>query len=155
MKTGENPYAVELHEVNKYRGLAFLICENDKDVDAKSVFGNLKPKADRQVRTGFDTWLIDKPNKKRFHGWDDSKRHDCFVFKWKEGQQGHRLYGFLYNPLPKYPNFQLCVLVLHATKNRWKTEPRSLNKVNELKANGLVKKAIVEATKNLKLDEIT
>jgi hypothetical protein len=154
---GENPYVVELVKrqdaINKRCGLAFLICGNDKNIDAKPIFDRLKPKAVKQVRTGFDRWLEGRTNPKRFHGWDEAKNRDCFVFKWKEGSQGHRLYGFLYHPLPKYPDFQLCVLVLYATKNRQKTEPRILKRLNELRANDLVKDAIKKATKDLKPGE--
>jgi hypothetical protein len=154
---GENPYVVALVKeqdaINKRRGLAFLICENDKKIDAKSVFDRLKLKADQQLRTGFDFWLTGKTNTKRFHGWNEAENRDCFVFKWKEGSQGHRLYGFLCHPLLEYPNFQLCVLVLHATKNRRETEPRLLKKVNDLRANDLVRRAITVATKDLKPGE--
>lgn len=153
---GGTSYIVDLirgQQNSTRRGLAFLVHEKDKDINAKGVFDSLGSKARRQVRTGFDHWLMGVTNKKRFHGWDEPENSDCFVFKWKEGRQGHRFYGFVCHPLLKYPNFELCVLILHATKQRHKTDPRVLKRVNELKTNAAVSKAIAEATKNLKPGE--
>lgn len=157
MKAGENPYVVELvteHPINKRRGLAFLICKNDSDIDAKSVFDGLRENIYERVSTSFDYWLDGLVQPKRFHGFDEPKNRDCFVFKWNDGQQRHRFYGFLCHPLQeRYPNFRLCVLVSHATKNEKKTNPTELKRMNELKINEAVKEAIAEATKGLNPDK--
>jgi len=144
---------VKDQQISARRGLAFLIHEKDKSINAKGVFDILGAKAGQKVRTGFDHWLTGVTNKKRFHGWDEAEKRGCFVFKWKEGQQGHRFYGFLCHPLLKYPGFEFCVLVSHATKNRRDTDPRELKRVNALRTNEAVKKAIAEATKDLKPGE--
>jgi len=151
--TGGESYVVELIEdqqITARRGLAFLVYEEDKSINAKRVFNRLNSRANQYVRTGFDYWLGGTTNPKRFHGWEGAENRDCFVFKWKEGAQGHRFYGFLCHPLLGYPRFELCVLVSHATKSRRKTDPRELRRLNELRAKDAVKKAITEATKNLK-----
>jgi hypothetical protein len=155
MADGDKAYVVELIKSRKVtrRGLALLLCETDKNIDAKPVVENLNPKAKQQVRTGFDHWLEGRRNKKRFHGWDEPGYRHCFVFKWKEGPQNHRLYGFLDHPLLGFPKFQLCVLVSHATKNRHKTDLRELKRANELRINNAVKEAITEAMESLNLDD--
>jgi len=59
----------------------------------------------------------------------------CFVFKWKENRQNHRLYGFLCNPQPtSRPGFQLCVLATHRTKNERETDERELEIAVSLRA---------------------
>jgi hypothetical protein len=150
---GKISYVVEMVkdlQINAHRGLAFLASKGDRSLNAKIVFYRLSSKADRQVRTGFDHWLIGVTNPTRYHGWDEPENRDCFVFKWKERNQGNRFYGFLCHPLEQYPGFQLCVLVSHATKNRHKTDPRELKRVNALKIDQAVRKAIAETTKDLR-----
>jgi hypothetical protein len=154
---GEKSYVVEMVsgcKITKRRGLSFLICENDESIDAKMAFDRLGQETDRKLRSRFDHWIDGgRPNKKWFHSWDESKNRHCFVFKWNEGSQGHRLYGFLCHPSPLYSSFQLCVLFSHATKNQWETNPRELKKANELRKDDAVIKAIIKATKDLKSGE--
>jgi len=149
----QKTYSIELirgHEITR-RGLAFLICESDGNIDAKSVFERLRPNREREVRSRFDYWLHGGTNDKWFHGWPNNPTYkDCFVFKWKERSQHHRLYGFLCNPLFNGKSFfRLCVLVSHATKNTWETDPAELDGVNEIKEKGEVKEAVWKAVKHL------
>jgi len=84
----------------------------------------------RYVRAGMDCWLDGQICDSRFHGWPNDPEHDsCLTFKWKEKRQHHRLYGFLCNPKPaSNRSFRLCVLVFHAYKNDWATDPTTLNR---------------------------
>jgi hypothetical protein len=147
----QKSYAVELiagHRIAR-RGLAFLICEGEKNIDAKSVFHALKVKRERELRRRFDYWLDGGVNALWFHGWSNPTYKDCFVFKWKENKQNHRLYGFLCNPLSGYRDFQLCVLISHATKNTRETDPTELDRVNEIKDEKAVTEALTEAAKDI------
>jgi hypothetical protein len=150
--TEQKEYYVELihgHKITR-RGLAFLICKNDRNIDAKSFFERLKPNQERRARSSFDHWLDGGTNKNWFHGWPNNPTYkDCFVFKWKENRQDHRLYGFLCNPLPNYSHFRLCVLVSHAQKNAWETNPTELDGVNKIKEEAKVKEAVRTAVKDL------
>lgn len=125
-------YSVELisgHRIGQ-RGIAFLVCVTDKNINAKSIFQKLKPKQERELRTRFDYWLDGGVNNKWFHGWPNNDRYkDCFVFKWKESNRHHRLYGFLCNPLKDRPSFRLCILSGHAWKNTWETDLSELDGV--------------------------
>ncbi|MFH0958237.1 MAG: hypothetical protein V1897_05990 [Pseudomonadota bacterium] len=149
---GGKSYVVELvsgHKITR-RGLAFLICQGDQDVNAKVVFDMLIPKREREIRTRFDHWLDGGTNKKWFHGWPDNPNYkDCFVFKWRENRQHHRFYGFLCHPLPLDLGFQFCVLVSHAKKNTWETNPSELDRLNEIKIRDGVRTAITKATKTI------
>lgn len=150
---GDNPYVVELvdgNPPNTRRGLAFLICKSNADINAKSTFDELNIKRQREIRTRFQWWLDGMINDKWFHGWpNDPSYKDCFVFKWKEKRQNHRLYGFLCHPLNHNPRFQLCVLVSHASKSKHNTDPRELDGANKLKVNENVKKAIQQVSKTI------
>ncbi len=141
----QKTYSVELIVGLKItrRGLAFLICEGDKNIDAKSVFESLKMKQERELRSRFDYWLIGGTSNNWFHGWPNNPTYkDCFVFKWKENKQNHRIYGFLCNPLSHDLGFRLCVLVSHAVKNAWGTDPSELDGVNKIKEEAKVKETI-------------
>jgi hypothetical protein len=116
------------------RGLAFLDCDEDADVNAKKVFEALKPKRQYTVRDRFDHWLDGGQFKKYHHGWpNDPDRRNCYVFKWLDGNTGHRLYGFLCHPRGSDPKFQVCVLVAHSQKNENETEQWVINLVNRLR----------------------
>src|SRR4051812_40583571 len=116
--------AVQLVEGQRLRrrGLAFLICTDDKNINAKEVFDALGDNPQRDVRTSFDAWVDGKIIESRFHGWSDPAHKDCFCFRWKENRLRHRLYGFLCNPNLRDPGFRLCVLAIHATKTQEATE---------------------------------
>lgn len=101
----------------------------------------------RQVRSRFDYWIDGGIEPRYFHGWPNNLKYkDCWVFKWKESRRCHRLYGFLCHPRRlSNPRFQLCVLVSHATKNEWETDPTELDDANLLRADVLVIAAIEKA----------
>ncbi|MBA2526976.1 MAG: hypothetical protein H0V18_14525 [Pyrinomonadaceae bacterium] len=139
----------------KDRSLAFLICPEDIGIDAKEVFDGLSPEKQRLVKDRFDYWLQRGQHKLYFHGWDNPPYKDCFVFKWKEGRQHQRLYGFLIHPRPLTDNrLEVCVLVSHAQKNTEETDPAELSGANALRDNldviRAVKKAYPELSKGLK-----
>jgi hypothetical protein len=116
------------------RAVCFLISKNKK-VTAKSFFDGLvgrKESIGRGFKSSFDAWIDGLPNKPhRYHGWDKSEFKGryvkCFVFKKKD----HRLYGFLCNPNVSDPRYQLCVLVIHASKNQHKSDETILKQVEE------------------------
>ena len=84
-----------------------------------------------------------------FHGWpNNTKYNQCFVFKWKENSQHHRLYGFLYHPLP-YDNRRLvvCVLASHARKKEFETDDRELDRIMTLRADAEVAEAMRPASR--------
>jgi hypothetical protein len=148
---GGRSYVVELiagHRITRC-GPAFLVCENDPSIDAKTVFNGLKPKLERLVRSRFDFWLDGGIRKEYFHGWDKADYRDCFFFKWKGNGQNHRFYGFLFHPFRGDPGFQLCVLVSHATKNTWETDPGELDGAKALREEDAVKEAISKAINDI------
>ncbi len=148
---GAKSYVIEFidgHRITR-RGLAFLVCENDPTIDAKTVFYGLERKQQMLVRTRFDHWLEGNIHNQYFHGWDKPGYRKCFVFKWKGNRQNHRLYGFLCHPLRHDRAFQLCVLVSHARKNSWETDPRELDGANALREKDAVKKVILIATRDI------
>jgi len=141
------------HDVNNRRGLAFFVCPNDDTIDAEAVFNGLTTKKKRDLKSRFDAWLAGKVNDNWYHGWPNNPDYkDCFVFRWKDNRQNHRLYSFLCNPFPNNNNIRLCVLVSHAAKNTWGTDPAELNGAKELSTNvdvnEAIKKAIKEAIKD-------
>lgn len=119
------------------RGIIFLVREDDDDLNAARIFNALGPKQMRGVLDRFDLWIDGGVRDNYFHGWPNIPEYKhCFVFKWKHKNQNQRLYGFLYHPQPKTrPRFQLCVLITHATKKDWETDPRELDGANEVRIN--------------------
>ena len=118
---GEGP--LEFHlvagiRVTAIRAVGFL--KGDKGLTAWAGFESLKPNRRRLILDSMDAWVggsIDIG--KRFHGWhsdSDPRVRECFVFKAREGNVGHRLYGFLYHPVLKNPAFVVCGLVSYAIK---------------------------------------
>jgi hypothetical protein len=124
------------------RSLAFLECEGNKDINAKTVYDSLGKKQG-MVQSRFDYWLQGGIHDKYFHGWRDPNFRECFVFKWKMRNQHQRLYGFLFNPKPRTDAaFQVCILVSHARKNTENTDPAELDYVNEIRIRAEVIEAI-------------
>jgi hypothetical protein len=118
-----------------------LVRDDDDDLDAAGVFATLEPKPRRAVLDRFDLWIDGKEFRDNyFHGWPNNPKYkQSFVFKWKYKNRNHRLYGFLCHPQRKTrPQFQLCVLISHATKNDWETDPSELDGANELSVNSKV-----------------
>src|ERR1017187_6886725 len=77
------------------------------------------------LRTYMDEWASGKNGPEcRFHGLpNDSKFSEGFTFKAKEKRLRHRLYGYLFHPLPiSNPRFQICVLCIHTTKTQKDTD---------------------------------
>ena len=126
------------------RAIAFLVSRDDGRTSAQDAFNRLAAKKARDVRSRFDFWIDFGINDDYFHGWPNHPKYKgCWVFKWKDNRQRHRLYGFLVNPLPLgNASFQLCVLVLHATKNERETDTAELDRINALRADPRVKAAI-------------
>jgi len=134
---------VALAKPSELRAIAFLSSPHDELLNAEAVMGTLSEKRQRQVRSRFDHWIDGGTNNKWFHGFNAPEHRDCFVFKWKERNQGQRLYGFLCNPRQRTNRrFQLCVLAYHATKNERETDTAELDRVMALMANHLVRGAV-------------
>jgi len=112
---------------NAYRAVAWLRTpEVEKRANAYQKFQQLRANEQRAIRTGFDRYLQGLTANKRHHGWDP-KQHggiarNLHVFK----NNNHRFYAFKCRPLSDYQRFELCVVVVHATKNQAKTEIRLL-----------------------------
>jgi hypothetical protein len=121
----------------------FLSCDGN-EVSALKKFQQLKGNEERDIRSRFDYWIGGGIHDKYFHGWPNDMEHkDCYVFKWRKGRQCHRFYSFLYHPTPlSNPGLQLCVLVSHAVKNEWNTDPRELDGAKRLRGTPAVIAAI-------------
>jgi hypothetical protein len=106
------------------RAIGFLVDENDTKPNAKVIFESLEGETRRLVRTRMDSWLDGMKYDKAYHGFPNETKHkDCFVFRWAENRVEQRIYGFLCHPKPKSDRgFQLCVLVVHVTKNEWESD---------------------------------
>jgi hypothetical protein len=132
---------------NDRRGLAFLECTHDADINAKAVFEKLKEKIERDLRTRFDYWIDGYHHDKYYHGWPSDPRYkQCFVFKWRKGKVHHRLYGFLIHPTPlTNPRFQVCILVSHGTKTEEYTDLTELDGAKDLLTNEEVILAVRKA----------
>jgi hypothetical protein len=123
------------------RTVAFLTKLDDASLNARAVFDKLDNKQKRTVLDRFDHWIEGAegaaPHDKYFHGWPNNQEYkQCFVFKWKRGNGHHRLYGFLFNPQPiARANFRVCVLVSHAIKSTWETDPSELKAAKALHDN--------------------
>src|SRR6266850_3069032 len=122
-----------LKESNR-RSVMLLSSKDDREVNAAKTFDGLGKKHERDVRSRFDSWIDGMRNNRWFHGWDVDPYRECLVFKWKEKNVHHRLYGFLYHPLPKTnARFELCVLTNAASKTEYETDKAELNKANALR----------------------
>ena len=141
-----NPYVVRVVpglRRSTRRSVAFLISSENPDLDAAAVFGRLKDKRLRELRTRFDLWIDGGRHAKYFHGWpNDPQYKHCFVFKWNDGLACHRMYGFLFHPQAGNPAFQVCVLATHAIKTTWETPPGELEGANKLRNDPLVIAAV-------------
>jgi hypothetical protein len=130
---------------SKRRGLAFITCDDDSTLNAAAAFAGLDKNTERKVRDRFDFWIDEGINDNYFHGWpNDPRNKECFSFRWNYRRQRHRFYGFLHHPTPKTnAGFLLCVLVSHAIKNDWNTDPRQLGRANALRVDPFVLAAIM------------
>jgi hypothetical protein len=117
------------------RGVVFLRCDQDQNVNAEAVFNALKDKDRNGMRAKFEHWMIGNDGPSQwFHGFDDEERKHCFAFKRTKHHTRYRYYGFLMHPLPAtIPNYWLCVLATHTQKNTEATDPGETNFINALR----------------------
>jgi hypothetical protein len=142
-----NPYVVRRVarlRSSQRRAVAFLKCTTDRDIDAELAFNELPPERERELRDRFDFWIGGGIKDQYFHGWPAHRDYeDCFTFKWRERGENHRLYGFLIHPKPSTdPRFQVCILISHAMKTTWETDPRHLEMARRLRSHPLVLRAV-------------
>jgi len=134
------------------RGLAYLICPEDGEIDACKTLEGLEESTDaartkrrQHLYSSFELWRDFGRNDNRFHGWPNEPSHkNCIVFKWSERGQLQRMYGFTCHPLKTVSNFQLCVLVSHRQKNERLTDPREKDRAELLRNTDAVQKAIAQ-----------
>ena len=135
---------VIIGEKHERRGVAFLISD-DKNIDAHRFYYGLPENNTirRMFNTRFDNWQEGQPPKNhRYHGWDNSEFNGrykkCFVFKYQE----NRLYGFLCNPKDGKPRYQICVLIVCATKHKKESDETYLKYVEKTREDFTVKRII-------------
>ncbi len=133
-------------ESHARRAVAFFVTRKTQ-ITARNFFRTLNPKVADLLRTRFEYWVSGKPIKKYFHGWDRSqfagKYTFCFVFKCNEKRIQHRFYGFLCNPKDSNPGYQICILVVHATKREWDTDEHDLRQVEAIRTTPTVQEIIL------------
>lgn len=136
------PYSVHRIQGLNYgqrRDVAFLTSTEDAKVDARDVFDRLRDKHKQEMLNKFELWQRGNHVDRYFHGFNAFGYRDCFVFKRKEAGAYHRFYGFLIHPCTfTQPEYQVCVLVQHAQKNRESTDLSELDFVNSLRTNAQV-----------------
>lgn len=130
-----------------WRLIGFL--EGDNELNASTGFQNLKPNRRNFIRNSMDEWISGKTDiGTRFHGWaSDDECWMCFAFKAREGRVGHRLYGFLHNPLRTNPAFRVCVLCIYAKKTARETDRAELLRVKRWSENPAAWQAIQDELK--------
>jgi hypothetical protein len=98
------------------RAVGFL--EGEEGLDASEGFEGLKESRQRLMLDSIDAWASGIPDiSTRFHGWpNDPECWMCYTFKARERKVGHRLYGYLCNPLPDNRAFRVCTLCIYARK---------------------------------------
>lgn len=128
------------------RAVGFLAHSDVSFVNVSEVFNRLGEDVRDYFRTSFDYFLEDLTLTKyphRYHGWKKTVERGiyqhCFVFKCPP----HRLYGFLCHPKGMEDGrFYACALVLHAEKLKWLTDKEELKRVNKMREDAEVLKAI-------------
>jgi hypothetical protein len=127
------------------RGLLFLD-STDRKIDAKNEFDKFTDNVKRHFKTRFDAWIDGHANKHWFHGWNQTefggKYQNCYVFKYEDNRHQRRLYGFLHHPRKSNANYQICVLVCHAFKNKSKTDEYYLKTVEDIRSSFVVQAVI-------------
>ncbi len=136
------------------RGLAFLVHPRDKRVTAKDGFIGLPDQIKKKLYTSMDYWLGGFDNKpSNHHGWNKSeysgKYQMLWVFKCRDDQSGHRLYGFMQNPDPARPKLRLCVLVEYASKDQHQTDETILQRVELTRNQPSVIQAVADYASHL------
>lgn len=128
------------------RAVGFLAHPEVSFVDIDEAFKMLNDEERDYFQTSFDYFLEDLTLTKyphRYHGWKKTVASGdyqyCFVFKCPP----HRLYGFLCHPRePPDQRFHACVLILHAEKSERLTDKEELKRVNKMRENEDVQRAI-------------
>jgi hypothetical protein len=133
-------YAGEGHE---RRAVVLLSYTGVSYANAIGQFSGLRGNIRDIFLRRFENWVGNIPNKKHYHGWEQSqyggRYQHCFVFKHKE----HRFYGFLCHPRsPRDNRLQVCALVLHAFKRDWTTDETELRRAQALSEDVTVQQAI-------------
>lgn len=128
------------------RAVAYLECEGDDEIDAGAILGTLdhggNTKRRQLLLARFEYWIGHNRCDKYFHGWPNEPGHkNCIVFRWNEGREMQRLYGFTCHPRKTDPSFQLCVLVSHRQKNERLTDPKEKSRAERLR----IDRAVVAA----------
>lgn len=108
-------------------------------------FESLTESDERYYRKSFDMWMDGHHRGKRYHGWNASdhkgKYTECYVFKHVD--EAERIYGFLCRPtVAENQNREVCVLVLFAEKKRWNTDIDELKRVERMRTNPNVWRAL-------------
>jgi|SRR5712692_11126016 len=135
---------------NDYRGLAFLECTEDRNINAKEIYEEFRENQRRNLRGRFDLWLDGGHNDLYFHGFPSYRQYkECFMFKLREKRTHHRFYGFLIHPRPANPRFQACALVSHGRKNEEHTDFTELDRINALRVMPEVTQAVESAFSEL------
>src|SRR5208337_3720192 len=119
----------------------------DKRVTAKDGFSGLPDQIKKKLHTSMDYWLGGFDNKpSHHHGWDKSEYSGKYVMLWvfkcRDDQAGHRLYGFMQNPDPTRPRLRLCVLVEYASKDQHQTDESILQRLESIRIQPAVIKAV-------------
>lgn len=129
---------------SEFRHIAFVRMQQDNRINAGTEFIKLRQKDERTLRTRFDYWLNGKVCDRYFHGWNknefEGRYVNCFVFKLNEV----RFYGYLCHPDPANRRFQVCLLVLCAFKNQWRTDAWNLKFVKAIGEHPAVKKMLTQ-----------
>lgn len=133
-------------EEDERRAVAFLI-SNDIKVTANAAFKKLSRDHKLWLQTRFEYWVSGQsPNPKWFHGWNQSafqgKYTKCYVFKCREKMSFHRFYGFLHNPKPSKPGYQVCILAIHVFKEGYETDEADLKGIEEFRTSPTIIKSI-------------
>lgn len=143
-----SPASVTFHMVpgmhpSLHRAIGYL--QGNPELDSWDAVKALDETRRRYLLTSMGEWIdgLNKPAK-RFHGFpNDADYWMCFVFKVKEKRQGHRFYGYLYNPQPhSNARLQMCVLCIHAMKKEWETDRSELARVETWYSSSAAKEAI-------------
>ena len=100
---------------------------------------------DRYYLKSFDMWMDNHHRPQCYHGWNqgehDGKYTNCYVFEYVEEKE--RPYGFLCRPKgPADPQYEMCVLVLHAQKKKWKTDDAELARAERMRTDPHVQAAL-------------
>ena len=100
-------------------------------------------KASWATKTRIDYWIEgNNAPPKYFHGYDEQKYRECFVFKRDED----RFYGFKCHPRPKTAaRLEMCVLTFHDSKFEAERNYTLLDRINVLRKDPYVIAAIRES----------